>query len=155
MTETSVASVEVTRGRPVPKVNGDTEFFWAAAREHRLVAQRCSACGQLRHPPGPICPDCQSLEWESAELSGRGTLYSHVTVYQPLPPGFTEPPIVAIVALDEGIRLVSNVTGVDADDLVIGEPLEVYFVDQDEGWSAPQFRRPETGARSLLMKIQE
>ena len=145
MTGTTATAAEITRGRPIPKVNRDTEFFWAAAREHRLVAQCCSACGQLRHPPGPVCPDCHSLEWEGAELSGRGTLYSYVVVPRPLPPGLKEPPIVVVVALDEGTRLVSNMTGVDPDGLRIGEPLEVYFVDQEEGWSAPQFRRPDTG----------
>ena len=81
------------------------------------------------------------MEWESKELSGRGRLYSYTVVHHPLPPGFEEPVIVAVVELDEGIRMVSNVVDIEADSLKIDEPLQVTFVDQDEGWTAPLFRR--------------
>jgi hypothetical protein len=76
------------------------------------------------------------------ELSGRGTLYSYTVVHHPLPPGFVEPAIVGVIELEKGIRFVSNIVDVEPESLKIGEPLEVYFLEQEEGWTAPQFRRP-------------
>lgn len=134
-------------GRLAPAMNTDTQFFWDAAAAGRLVVQRCSACGLLRHPPGPACPFCHSLDWDVSEVSGRGTLYSYTVVHHPPAPGFDGPAIAVVVELDEGVRLISNVTGADPATLVIGEPLEVYFVPQEEGWAAPQFRRPIQGGR--------
>lgn len=130
-----------TRGRSFPATSPDTEFFWEGAREGKLLAQRCSGCRALRHPPGPACPVCHSLDYDIVELSGRGVLYSYVVQHHPAAPGFDGPALVAAVELEEGVRLVSNLVGVDPDDVKIGESLEVIFVDQEEGWTAPQFRR--------------
>jgi uncharacterized protein len=130
-----------TKGRMQPAMNSDTQFFWDAAAEGRLVIQRCTACGRLRHPPGPACPQCRSLDWDTLESSGRGTLYSYTVVYHPLAPGFDDPATVVVVELEEGVRVVSNLIEAEAAPLQIGEPLEVFFVAQDEGWTAPQFRR--------------
>lgn len=135
-------SANATSGRLQPGMNEDTSFFWEAAAEGRLVIQRCSGCGQLRHPPGPACPSCHSLEWEGVQVSGRGTLYSYTVVHHPPAPGFDGPAIAAVIELEEGVRLISNITDADPDTLRIGEPLEVWFLPQAEGWTAPQFRRP-------------
>lgn len=131
-----------TRGRLQPAVNQDTQFFWDAAASGRLAIQRCRECGKLRHPPGPACPRCHSLAWAPTDVSGRGKLHSFTVVHHPPVPGFLGPAIIVLVDLDEGVRLVSNIGGVDPATLVIGESLEVHFVPQDEGWTAPQFRRP-------------
>ena len=74
-------------------------------------------------------------------MSGRGTLYSYMVLHHPLPAGFDQPAIVVVVELEEGVRLVSNIAGATAESLRIGEPLEVFFLPQAEGWTAPQFRR--------------
>ena len=146
MTQTStpliVADVPAG-GRVPPAINDETRFFWDGARQGRLMAQECAGCGVLRHPPGPTCPHCLSLDWYPVELSGSGRLYSYTVVRHPPAPGFDGPAIVVIVELDEGVRVVSNMGGIDPDSLLIGERLEVYFVDQAEGWTAPQFRRPQ------------
>ena len=130
------------QGRLRPAMNQDTQFFWDAAAEGRLVIQRCGDCGRLRHPPGPACPYCHSLECKPVEVSGKGKLYSYTVIRNPPAPGFDGPAIVVIVELDEGVRVVSNIGGIDPASLRIGERLEVYFVAQEEGWTAPQFRRP-------------
>jgi uncharacterized protein len=121
-------------------MNPDTQFFWDAAAEHDLRIQRCLGCGQLRHPPGPACPSCHSLEWDAVSVSGRGVLYSYTVLYHPPTPGFYGPAIVCVVQLDEGVRLVSNVIDSEPSLLRIGQPLEVCFLDQEEGWTVPQFR---------------
>ena len=130
-----------TNGRTRPVVNHDNEFFWSGLNEHRLLAQRCAQCGALRHPPGPACPTCHSLDWTIVELGGRGSLFSYVVQHYPLAPGFDGPALVVVVDLEEGIRLVSNLAYQDPDTLTIGEPLEVFFLDQEEGWTVHQFRR--------------
>jgi len=87
-----------------------------------------------------MCPHCHSLQFEAAELSGRGTLYSYAVLHHPQHPAFDYPVLAALVDLDEGIRLVSNLVDVDPADLRIGMPLEVDFVPTAEGGSVPVFR---------------
>jgi uncharacterized OB-fold protein len=121
-------------------VTDDSAVFWDAAAEHRLVAQRCAGCGVLRHPPRPMCPHCGSLEFEVAELSGQGTLYSYALLHHPQHPAFDYPVLAALVDLDEGIRLVSNIVEIDTADIEIGMRLEVTFVATAEDRAVPVFR---------------
>jgi uncharacterized OB-fold protein len=86
--------------------------FWEAAREHRLVLQRCSACGAYQFYPRPFCIACDrddALEWVDA--SGTGTVYSAVTVHMPVSEDLDPPYQVAIVELAEGPRITSNIVG--------------------------------------------
>ena len=129
-----------TRGRMRPAMTADTTFFWDGARDRKLLAQRCADCHRLRHPPAPACAACHSLDHEVVELSGRGTVYSYTVQYHPRAPGFDGPAVVIMVELAEGIRMISNLIGVEPEDVKIGLPVEVFFVDQEEGWTAPQFR---------------
>jgi hypothetical protein len=121
-------------------VTDDSAVFWDAADEHRLVAQQCGGCGALHHPPRPMCPDCSSVEFETAELSGRGTLYSYAVLHHPQHPGFDYPVLAALVDLDEGIRLVSNLVDVNPADIEIGMPLEVTFAPTADDRAIPVFR---------------
>ena len=125
--------------RPRPALNLDNQFWFEAAKEHRLVVQRCLACATLRHPPGPECPQCQSFEWDTVEASGRGTLYSWVVAHHPRHPAFDYPLLVAVVELEEGTRLITNLTGVSADELAIGMGLVVDWLDADPELSLPLF----------------
>jgi uncharacterized protein len=126
--------------RPPPIVTDDSAAFWDAAADHRLVAQRCGECGRLRHPPRPMCPTCHSLAIDVVQLSGRGTLYSYSVLHHPQHPAFDYPVLAALVDLDEGVRLVSNLTGVAPADIRIGMALEVDFEAREGGTSVPVFR---------------
>ncbi|HEY3673163.1 MAG TPA: Zn-ribbon domain-containing OB-fold protein [Acidimicrobiia bacterium] len=126
--------------RPAPIVTEDSAAFWDAADEGRLVAQRCAACGRLRHPPRPMCPECNSLEVEVVELSGRGVVYSYALLHHPQHPAFEYPVPAVLVDLDEGIRIVSNVVGVEPGDIRIGLPVHVEFVPTDGEHQVPVFR---------------
>jgi uncharacterized OB-fold protein len=128
------------RPRPAPIVTDDSAVFWDAAAEERLVAQRCVSCGSLRHPPRPMCPHCRSLEAEVVDLVGHGTVYSYAILHHPQNPAFDYPVLAVLVDLDEGVRVVSNITGVDKDDLRIGMPVEVHFADAANGSKVPVFR---------------
>jgi uncharacterized protein len=118
-----------------PVTDADNRFFWEGVREGRLLLQKCSSCGALRHPPGPMCPACQSLAWEAVDASGRGTIYSWVVSQHPTEPD-TEPRTVVLVDLEEGVRLVANLVGGTP---VNDAPVEVGFASVD-GVALPQFR---------------
>jgi uncharacterized protein len=126
--------------RPAPIVTEDSAFFWDAAAEQRLVAQQCGQCGRLRHPPRPMCPHCHSLAIDVIELSGRGSLYSYALLHHPRHPAFDYPIIAALVDLEEGIRLVSDLVEIEPEAVHIGMPLEVLYVPTESGASIPVFQ---------------
>jgi uncharacterized OB-fold protein/acyl dehydratase len=125
--------------RPRPALTQDNAWWFEACREHRLLIQRCQPCRRLRHPPQPMCPWCQSLDWDTVEASGRGRVYSFVVNHYPQVPAFDYPLVVGLIELDEGTRLVSNVVNIDPGDVVVGMPVEVEFTDFDEDLTLPQF----------------
>jgi uncharacterized OB-fold protein len=125
--------------RPAPSMTADSQFFWDGAKDGRLLIQRCAACGALRHPPRPMCPHCHSLAWDTLESSGRGTVYSFVMPRHPQFPFFDDDYIVALVELEEGTRLVSNLVDVTPDDARIGMAVVVRFDRFDGGVVLPVF----------------
>ena len=126
--------------RPRPATNLDNAFWFEAAREQRLVVQRCSSCGTLRHPPGPCCPECQSFDWDTVEASGRGTVYSYVVAHHPKHPAFDYPLLIAVVELEEGTRLITNLVGVAPEDVRIGAPVALEWLVADPDLTLPVFR---------------
>ncbi|EFG74951.1 hypothetical protein HMPREF0591_5138 [Mycobacterium parascrofulaceum ATCC BAA-614] len=126
--------------RLAPAITKDTEFFWNGLRDNKLLIQRCGGCGRLRHPPRPMCPHCRSLDWDTVESSGRGTVYSYVMPHEPKFPFFEYPYVVVLVELAEGVRLVSNLTGIDPADVTTGMPVEVYYQGFDDDLVLHQFR---------------
>ncbi|HEX4218257.1 MAG TPA: Zn-ribbon domain-containing OB-fold protein [Acidimicrobiales bacterium] len=121
-----------------PTVDRDDEFFWNGVAEGKLLARRCAHCRRLQQPPSPMCPRCGSLEWDVEELSGRGTLHSWIVSHHPSEPD-DAPRIVGLVQLEEGIRMVSNLQGIEPAAVTNDMPLEVVFMDVD-GVRLPQFR---------------
>lgn len=132
--------------RPRPAVNRDNAFFFEGAKEHRLLVQRCAACSVLRHPPGPCCPECGSLEWDTVEAAGHGHVYSFVVNHHPRHPAFGSPYLVAVVELAEGTRLITNLTGVAPDDVTIGMAVVLDWLDADPELTLPVFRPAPTEA---------
>ena len=127
-----------------PSTSPDTEFFWNGLRDRQLLIQRCISCGEVRHPPRPMCPQCNSLDWDTITASGRGTVHSFVMPQHPQFPFMDYPYIVALVDLEEGVRLVSNLIGIASDDARIDMPVGVCFTEFDDGFVLHQFR-PEEG----------
>jgi uncharacterized OB-fold protein len=129
--------------RPLPEITELTQPFWSAAKERRLVVQRCEECGTLRFPPEPGCYRCGSLRATWTPLSGRATLWSWTVAYPPLLPYFAEraPWPVAVVQLDEGPRMVTNLIDVPVADYQIGMPLVADFEDGDGEVTVVVFRR--------------
>lgn len=130
--------------RVIPPVLGhDDQFFFDGAKQGMLLMRKCAKCERLQHPPTPMCPHCGSLEWDVQELTGHGVVHGWIHSYHP-----TEldeaPRIVAVVELDEGVRLVSNLQGVDAGDVANGMTVHVTFEELEtiDGGTVvlPQFR---------------
>jgi hypothetical protein len=130
---------ETRTRRPPPAQSADTSFFWEGARRGELLIQRCASCGTLRHPPGPGCACCGSLDWDTVRSSGRGIVHSFAVHHYPPIPGFEYPLAIGLIELEEGTRLVSNITG-EPDAIEIGMPVEVFFEDFGDDLVLPQFR---------------
>ena len=87
-----------------------------------------------------MCPHCRSLEWDTIRASGRGTIYSFVVMHYPPIPAFDYPNPVALIELEEGVRLVSNVIGIPREEIAIGLPVAAEFVACDDDLTLHQFR---------------
>lgn len=131
--------------RPRPVVNRDNAGFWEGVRQHRLLIQRCTGCGALRHPWLPGCNACGGLDWDTVEASGEGTVYSYVVMHHPPFPAFDPPYAVGLIELAEGVRMIGNVAGVPYDKVRIGLPVRLGFQEYDEELVLPIWRvREET-----------
>ncbi len=125
----------------LPQPTPETRAFFDGLRERRLLIQRCGDCGLAYFYPRPFCPECLSgdVAWE--EASGKGTLYSFVINYRSAP-GFDAPYIIAVVELDEGPRMMTNLVGVEPDPEVVrcDMAVEVVFEDVTAEVTLPKFR---------------
>jgi uncharacterized OB-fold protein/acyl dehydratase len=132
--------------RPRPARSHDNAFFWEGVERRELLIQRCTKCKKLRHPPGPMCPSCHSLEWDAQRASGRGRVFSYVVAHHPPIPPFAYPNPIVLVELEEGTRLVSNLVGVAAHEVRIGMPVQVEFTQVDPELVLPLFRPAGAGS---------
>ena len=126
--------------RTAPTVGPDDRFFWEGVAGGQLRLQRCASCARLRMPPCPMCPSCHSLQWRTERASGRGTIHSWVIPRHPSPEPGQQPPIVILVELEEGVRLVSNLCETKPEAVRNGMAVEVCFIDVDGGARLHQFR---------------
>ena len=122
-----------------PMINRDSEYFWDGAREKELRIQSCGACGSLRHPPGPACPTCGAFDRTHVVASGLGTVFSYVIHRHPPVPGKELPIVIALIDLDEGVRMVGEVPG--ELDLAIGDRVQVDWQPVDDELTLPIWRR--------------
>ena len=123
-----------------PVISHDTTFFWEGTAAGELRIQRCPACGTLRHPPGPMCPSCGADKQDWIVASGQATVFSYVVHHHPPVPGKTLPFVVALVELDEGVRMLGELLDVDPADVEIGMPVEVALTEVDDGLTLPNWR---------------
>jgi uncharacterized OB-fold protein len=129
--------------RPRPNTSPVTEPFWDATGQGRFLIQRCPRCQHATFYPKPTCPNCGSpeLNWEDA--SGRATVHTFSIARRATHPAFTgqEPYVVAIVELDEGPMVTTNIVDIPPEEVRIGMPVEVTFEDVGEdGIALPLFR---------------
>jgi uncharacterized OB-fold protein len=121
-----------------PQMNRDTAFFWEGTAAGELRIQKCNACGELRHPPGPMCPTCHAADRGYVVASGRGRVFSFLVHHAPQLPGKQLPATLALVELEEGVRMVGEVQG-GREDIAIGSPVQVVFERIDDDLTLAQW----------------
>jgi uncharacterized OB-fold protein len=130
------------RRTDLPTIEDESRAYWDAAREGRFVLRSCSDCGLAHHYPRPFCPECWSDNVEWIDATGRATLYTWSIVHvNPLPP-FNErlPYVAAVVELEEGPKMMTNVIDCDPGSLEVGMALVVDFKTLTDEIMAPVFR---------------
>jgi uncharacterized OB-fold protein len=125
---------------PLPQPTELSKPHWDGCREGVLRVQRCDDCGEFVFIPKPVCGGCLGTNLSWVESSGRGTLYSYTVVHRPQQPAFEVPYTVAIVELEEGWHMLSNLIGVEPEAVTIGMPLEVTFERMSEEITLPYFK---------------
>jgi hypothetical protein len=130
----------------MPSPEGLAAEFYAHCADGRLCFQRCTGCGAWRHPPRHGCARCGSADWEWAESGRRGRVHSWTVTHQsPYPPFAADVPYaVAVVELDEGVRLVSRLRGVPFDRIALDLPVEIELEPVGERLAVP-WARPRSG----------
>lgn len=113
--------------RPLPQPTVMTRPFWDAARQRRLVHPRCVECLRAFFPPHLCCPHCRSTSWDWEESAGRGEIYSFSVVHRAPQPGFDLPYVIAVVDLDEGFELMTNIVQTAPADVRIGQRVQVVW----------------------------
>lgn len=126
----------------VPQPTAITQPFWTAARQHRLEIQRCKGCRKHFFYPRPLCPFCGSSSLEWALVSGRGKVYSYTVARRPTTPAFANqgPYVIAIVELDEGPRMTTNIVGCDPNSVYVGQAVTATYEDVSDQIALVHFR---------------
>src|SRR5437868_4256336 len=108
--------------RPLPVVRPETKTFWEGTKRHEFLLQRCQKCSEVNYPPRVACPRCLGTDIEWFKASGRGQVYTYTIIYQAADKSFEKdlPYVYAIIELEEGVRVVSNVVNVDPRKVSIG-----------------------------------
>jgi len=124
----------------LPAITPLTRPFWDAASQGRLMLPRCNACQRHFFRPEVACTHCFATDWQWVDASGRGSLYSYSVLHKAPAPGFQVPLVLAVVELDEGPCMFSNLVGVEMGDIRIDMPLQVAFEQVGAGIFLPRFR---------------
>ncbi|MBU1276113.1 MAG: Zn-ribbon domain-containing OB-fold protein [Proteobacteria bacterium] len=131
-----------TNQKPGPVVNEWARPYWDYAKQNKFCLQQCNDCGKHIFYPRIACPHCGSSDVKWVEVSGKGRIYSYTVVENNAPSAFQAdvPYVVAIIKLEEGVQLLSNVVECDPYQLEFDMPVEVVFEKLDEEVTLPKFR---------------
>ena len=128
--------------RPLPQPTPETQHFWDGTKAGELRLQKCNDCKHTYFPPRPFCPKCGSRAVSVVKASGKGTLHSYVIHARPSP-GFDPPYSIAVVELDEGPRMMTNIVGCPQtpEALQLDMPVVVTFEKQNDAITLPLFKK--------------
>ena len=128
--------------KPLPTISGETKPFWDACRQGKLLIQRCGRCQEYPFYPRGICANCwcEDIRWVTA--SGKGTVWTFTETRQNRTPGFEEeiPYVLALVELEEGVKMFTNIIECDPREVKIGMAVEVTFIQANQQISIPYFK---------------
>lgn len=125
----------------LPVIDPESRFFWEMCAQQKLMIQQCEDCGKHVFYPRSICPHCMSDRLRWVESSGRGRVYSYTVARRPGGPGFEKevPYIVAIIELEEGVRMMSTIVDIPIEEVRCGMPVQVVFEKLTEEITLPKF----------------
>jgi len=128
--------------KPIPVPSAEAQPYWDGLRDRKLLMPRCDACGKYWFPPSLLCPHCNATKWTWASTSGHGRIFSYVVYHRVYHPGFADevPYAVAVLELDEGPRMISNVIGIAPDKLACDMRVEVVYQPITETITLPKFK---------------
>ena len=128
--------------KPVPVPSLESQPYWDGLRDKKLLMPSCDACGHHWFPPSLLCPHCSSEKWSWAAMSGRGRIFSYVVYHRVYHPGFADevPYAVAVIELDEGPRMISNVVGIAPDKLACDMKVEIAYEAISPTVTLPKFK---------------
>jgi len=128
--------------KPVPVPTKETQPYWDGCKQHELRVQKCAACGHHQFYPRLYCTACMSDRVEWVKTSGRAKVLSYTIIYRPVTQAFAGnvPYVVAMVTLDEGPQMMTNIIGCEPEKVHIGMPVQVTFDDWTEEISVPKFK---------------
>ena len=131
-----------TTPKPRPVVAPWARHFWDECRAHRLVLQYCPSCDLQIFYPRMACPRCLGMELGWRQASGRGTIYTYTIVKANAPSAFVAdvPYVVAVIRLEEGVQMLSNIVDSNHEELECDVPVEVVFERLDDEFTLPKFR---------------
>lgn len=126
---------------PIPSI--ESKPFWDAVQEHKLMMPKCDACGTVAFPPTVACAACEKADFTWTQMSGRGKVYSFVVYHRVYHPAFKDkvPYVVAVVELEEGPRIISNIVNMPIPEVTCEMPVSVVYADQRDGYLIPKFER--------------
>lgn len=128
--------------KPLPAIDNDTRYFWEQCKKEKLVIQQCETCNKYIFYPRSICPHCMSDQVKWVESTGKGTIYSYTVARRPGGPGFKDdvPYVIALIELNEGVRMMSTIIDCAISDLACDLPVEVVFDEVTEDVTLPKFK---------------
>ncbi|WP_127806015.1 Zn-ribbon domain-containing OB-fold protein [Hydrogenophaga sp. NH-16] len=128
--------------KPLPVIDGESRPYWDTLKRHRLTIKRCTACGKHHFYPRALCPHCHSDAVEWVDACGTGTIYSFTIARRPAGPAFKAdtPYVVAVIDLDEGARMMTNIVTDDVEAVRIGQRVTVQYDDVTDEVTLPKFR---------------
>jgi uncharacterized OB-fold protein len=138
-------TTQATYRKPVPMITPENERYWQGCKQHELWMRYCNRCAKPYFYPRDVCPMCGSRDVDWKQMSGRGTLHTYAIVQRAPMPGFNDdvPYVTAIVELEEGPRMMTNLVGIENPDpskIKVGMPVQVTFEDITDEISLPKFR---------------
>jgi hypothetical protein len=128
--------------KPIPQIKSYSKPFWEGAKRHELLVQKCKDCKKYVFYPKVVCPFCLSDNLEWVQASGRGKIYSYSVVYSYQPKAFAEdvPYVIAVVELEEGVRMMSNIVDCDPETVRCDMDVAVVFDDITDEITLTKFK---------------
>ena len=128
--------------KPLPSIVGETKPYWDSCKRGELVIQKCDSCQEYQFYPRGICAHCWSNDIKWIKATGKGTVWSYTITHQNRTLGFAQdiPYVLALVQLDEGVKMFTNIVECDPNIVTIGMPVEVTFIQANNQISVPYFK---------------